>query len=63
MHNDNKRTVSHIDGRGVIHWSNFETLVLALYCYRGDNVKCGVLSKSYSKESNNMAVEKTLELQ
>ena len=36
----------------------FETLVLALYCYCGDNVKYGLLSKHLFKENNKMTVEK-----
>ena len=42
-----------------IRQPDFKALVLALYYYCGDKVKYGPLSKTCSKESNNMAVEKT----
>ena len=29
-----------------------------LFCYDGDNVKCGFLSKNLFKKNDNMAVEK-----
>ena len=37
---------------------NFKALVLALFYYCGANIKYGFLSKTCSKGSNNMAVEK-----
>ena len=56
-----KKTLSQNKLSSIVCEFYFGTLVLALHCYRGNNVKQVLLSKPNTcfKENNKMTVEKT----